>query len=242
MLEDLKAAASGSIILLHVCAHNPTGLDPTKEQWERIAGVIQEKHHFPFFDCAYQGFASGDLDKDAEPVRMFVKRGMELFCTQSYAKNFGLYAERIGALNVVCANEKEANSVRSQLKAIIRANYSNPPQHGALIVSIVLSRPELQKEWKVELKTMADRIHSMRHLLYDVLKSKNIDWPHITRQIGMFSYTGLTVKQVETLKSKHHVYMTADGRISLAGLSTKTVPILANAIQDVLSNDTKANL
>jgi len=205
--------------------------------------LFKKKRHFPFFDCAYQGFASGDLDKDAEPVRMFIKRGMELFCTQSYAKNFGLYAERIGALNVVCSNEKAASSVRSQLKAIIRANYSNPPQHGAFIVYLVFSRPELTKEWKTELKMMADRIQSMRQLLYDALKAKNIDWPHMLKQIGMFSYTGLTAKQVEVLKTKHHVYMTSDGRISLAGLSTKTVPLLANAIHDVLNDiDAKANL
>jgi len=171
-LEDLNAAPGGSVILLHACAHNPTGLDPTTEQWEKIADVIQRKHHFPFFDCAYQGFASGDLDKDAEAVRLFVKRGMELFCTQSFAKNCGLYAERVGALNVLCLSENAATAVRSQLKTIVRANYSNPPIHGALIVFLILSRPELCQEWKSELKMMADRIHRMRQLLFDTLEKK----------------------------------------------------------------------
>jgi len=234
MTSDIQAAPEGSVILLHACAHNPTGMDPTMEQWDAIAELIKAKHHITLFDCAYQGFASGDLYKDARAIRLFVEKGMELFCCQSFAKNCGLYGERIGALNVVCSNENSAKSVLSQLKAIARATYSNPPLHGAYIVSLVLNRPELFEEWKVELKGMADRINQMRQLLYDQLKSKGVDWPHVMRQIGMFSYTGLTAQQVEILKTKHHIYLTSDGRISLPGLSTKTVPKLVDAIVDAV--------
>jgi len=240
LCQDLKAAPDRSVILLHACAHNPTGVDPTVEQWETLANLLKEKNHFPFLDCAYQGFASGDPDRDAQSVRMFVRKGFEFLVTQSFAKNFGLYGERIGALTVVCANEMVVKPVRSQLKLLIRPNYSNPPLHGALIVYLVLSNPQLFEEWKAEVKTMAGRILQMRQLLYDALKERSIDWPHVINQIGMFSYTGLNAKQVEILTGKHHIYLTADGRISLAGLSKKTVPILANAIVDALaSSDAK---
>jgi len=234
MCEDLKAAPPGSVILLHACAHNPTGMDPTPEQWDILENIIKEGKLFPFFDCAYQGFASGDLDKDVAPVRTFLLRGHEMLVGQSFAKNLGLYAERIGALHVVAANEPVTKPIRSQLKQIIRPNYSNPPVHGALIASIVLNTPELYEEWKAELKMMAGRIHNMRQLLFDALNQKGVSWPHVMKQIGMFSYTGLNAKQCETLINKHHIYLTLDGRISLAGLSTKTVPIVANAIIDVL--------
>jgi len=234
MTEDLKNAPPNSVVLLHACAHNPTGLDPTRAQCEALAQLVQEKHLFTFFDCAYQGFASGDIDKDAWPIRMFIQRGIEMLCSQSFAKNFGLYAERIGALHIICSSEKTANAARSQIKTIIRANYSNPPVHGALVVSIVLSDPTLFQEWVAELKLMSGRIHNMRQQLYETLKADDINWPHVMKQIGMFSYTGLTAKQVEVLTKKHHIFLTSDGRISLPGLSTKTVPILANAIKDVL--------
>jgi aspartate aminotransferase len=238
MCEDIKNAPSRSVILLHACAHNPTGADPTLEQWEILADIIQEKGHFTFFDCAYQGFASGDLDKDATPIRIFVNRGMEVFCAQSYAKNFGLYGERIGALHVACANEKIASTVLSQLKIIIRAMYSSPPIHGALIVATVLSDPQLYEEWKAELLLMSDRIKLMRRLLYDALLNLGTpgDWTNIINQIGMFSFTGLSADQCDTLTKKYHIYLTKNGRISMPGLSTKTVPYLANAIHDVVTN------
>jgi aspartate aminotransferase len=239
LCEDLKNAPSGSIIILHACAHNPTGIDPNEEQWDTIANIMRNCNLFPFFDCAYQGFASGDLDKDAYAIRLFANMGMELFAAQSFAKNFGLYGERIGAFHIVSSNENVNIPILSQLKLIIRPFYSNPPLHGALIVSIILNSPELFEEWKLELKMMAGRIKSMRQQLYDALKEKGIDWPHILTQIGMFSYTGLTAKQCEVLINKYHIYLTSNGRISLPGLSSKTVPILANAIEDILHNNIK---
>eukprot|EP01117_Protostelium_nocturnum_P014169 TRINITY_DN535_c0_g1_i1.p1 TRINITY_DN535_c0_g1~~TRINITY_DN535_c0_g1_i1.p1 ORF type:complete len:437 (-),score=169.43 TRINITY_DN535_c0_g1_i1:142-1356(-) len=234
LMEDIKGAPDRSIILLHVCAHNPTGMDPTPSQWNEIADLLHQKNHVPFFDCAYQGFASGDLDKDAEPLKMFVRRGFECLVAQSFAKNFGLYGERIGTLTVVSSSEAVTKPVRSQLKGIIRANYSSPPGHGAYVTQVVLTTPALLEEWKVELKGMAGRIHDMREKLSKALEERGINWPHVMQQIGMFSYTGLNPKQVEVLIQKHHIYLTADGRISLAGLSTKTVPVLADAIQDAL--------
>jgi len=237
-IEDLRSAPSKSVILLHACAHNPTGLDPTPEQWEKIAEVIREKQHFPFFDSAYQGFASGDLNQDAFALRYFVKKGFEMLLAQSYAKNFGLYGERIGALHVVCANNSLVEAVRSQVKPIIRAMYSSPPIHGAFIVYEVLSNPELYAEWEKDLKEMANRIREMRQLLFNALKANNTpgDWGHILTQIGMFSFTGLSAEQVEMMIKKFHIYLTSDGRISMPGLNTKTVPYLAKAIHEIVSS------
>lgn len=232
-IEDLKNAPDASVILLHACAHNPTGLDPTPQQWESICNIIKEKRHVTLFDCAYQGFATGDLDRDAQAIRMFVEKGLELFVCQSFAKNTGLYGERVGTLNVVCSNDKAATNVLSQLKTLIRANYSNPPGHGAYIVSLLLNRKELFDEWVSELKLMSGRIDQMRTMLHQALKDKGVNMDHLKTQIGMFSYTGLTSSQVELMKSKFHIYLTSDGRVSLPGLSTKTVHYLANSIVDV---------
>eukprot|EP00898_Chlorokybus_atmophyticus_P006942 jgi/Chlat1/7249/Chrsp58S06902 len=232
MCEDIKNAPDGSVILLHACAHNPTGADPTLDQWRTLCDVIQTKRHLPFFDSAYQGFATGDLDKDAAAVRLFVASGQELLLAQSYAKNMGLYGERIGALSLVCSNSKAASLAESQLKQVIRQMYSSPPIHGAAIVAAILGDPGLFCEWTVELKGMADRIISMRHQLFDALKAKGTpgDWSHILKQIGMFTFTGLNAQQVQFMRDRFHVYMTGDGRISMAGLSSPTVPHLANAI------------
>jgi len=238
MCEDIKNAPPRSVILLHACAHNPTGADPTIDQWNILADIIKEKGHFTYFDCAYQGFASGDLDRDAAAIRLFIKKGMELFCAQSYAKNMGLYGERIGALHVACATERDATVVLSQLKVVIRGMYSSPPIHGAMIVSTVLNDPVLFEEWKAEMKIMSDRIILMRQMLVDALKQRNTpgDWNNIIHQIGMFSFTGLTAEQCEILTKKYHIYLTKNGRISMPGLSTKTIPYLANAIHDVVVN------
>lgn len=239
MIADIKAAPSGSFILLHGCAHNPTGIDPTVEQWEKIADVIQEKNHIPFFDVAYQGFASGSLDEDASSVRLFAARGMELLVAQSYSKNLGLYAERIGAMNVVCSSPEAAARVKSQLKRLARPMYSNPPVHGARIVANVVGDPKLFQEWKDEMEMMAGRIKSVRQKLFDNLMSKDKsgkDWSFILQQIGMFSYTGLNKAQSENMTNKWHVYMTKDGRISLAGLSAAKCEYLADAIIDSYYN------
>jgi len=235
MLNDIKNAPNGSVILLHACAHNPTGVDPTKEQWQELSKVIKEKEHFPLFDSAYQGFASGDTDKDAFPIRLFAKEGHNLAACQSFAKNFGLYGERIGALNFVTNSTTEAQALESQLKIVIRPMYSNPPVHGARIVSLILSDPDLTAQWKGEVKTMADRIITMRKKLVDGLSENGStkDWNHIIKQIGMFCYSGLTPEQVDRLASEYHIYMTRNGRISMAGVSSKNVGYLAKAIHEV---------
>nr|XP_043606298.1 aspartate aminotransferase, cytoplasmic [Erigeron canadensis] len=230
--EDLGSAPSGAIVLLHACAHNPTGVDPTLEQWEQIRRLIRSKSLLPFFDSAYQGFASGSLDKDAQSVRMFVGDGGECFIAQSYAKNLGLYGERVGALSIVCRAADVASRVESQLKLVIRPMYSNPPIHGASIVATILKDRNLYHEWTLELKAMADRIITMRKQLFDALSARGTpgDWSHILKQIGMFTFTGLNTKQVAFMTKEYHIYMTSDGRISMAGLSSRTVPHLADAM------------
>ncbi|XP_047327976.1 aspartate aminotransferase, cytoplasmic-like [Impatiens glandulifera] len=232
LLEDLGSAEMGSVVLLHACAHNPTGVDPTLEQWEQIRQLIRSKGLLPFFDSAYQGFASGSLDADAQPVRIFVADGGECLVAQSYAKNMGLYGERVGALSIVCKKADVASRVESQLKLVIRPMYSSPPIHGASIVATILKDSEMYHEWTIELKAMADRIISMRQELHEALLAKGTpgDWSHIIKQIGMFTFTGLNKDQVAFMTKEFHIYMTSDGRISMAGLSSRTVPHLADAI------------
>ena len=189
LLENLSSAPDRSVILLHACAHNPTGVDPTREQWSQIADLMLQKRHHAFFDCAYQGFASGDLDNDAWAVREFVNRGIPLLICQSFAKNAGLYGERIGALHVVASSAEVANRIRSQLSVLSRSEISNPPAHGARLVSLILNTPELFEEWKEDIKTMAGRIIKMREELYRLLTEELKTpgtWNHIVDQIGMF--------------------------------------------------------
>eukprot|EP00238_Polyblepharides_amylifera_P004571 CAMPEP_0196580726 /NCGR_PEP_ID=MMETSP1081-20130531/30284_1 /TAXON_ID=36882 /ORGANISM="Pyramimonas amylifera, Strain CCMP720" /LENGTH=426 /DNA_ID=CAMNT_0041900683 /DNA_START=122 /DNA_END=1402 /DNA_ORIENTATION=+ len=238
MCADLQAAPEGSIVLLHACAHNPTGVDPTPEQWAGILAVVVARRLLALFDSAYQGFASGSLDRDAQAVRMFTQAGLELIICQSYAKNMGLYGERVGALSVVCKNEDNAKRVESQLKMVIRPMYSSPPAHGAAIAEMILGTPQFYEEWKVELKMMADRIILMRQMLHTELGKLGTpgNWRHILDQIGMFTYTGLAPKQVENMTVKHHIYMTKDGRISMAGLSSTRCSQLARAIDDSIRN------
>lgn len=184
---------------------------------------------------AYQGFASGDLNKDSYGLRRFAKDGVKLALAQSFAKNFGLYGERIGCFSVICDSKQEASLVESHAKFIARAQYSNPPKYGAHLVDIVLSNPELTQEWHRELKVMSDRINSMRQSLYKGIKEQNstLNWDHIIKQIGMFAYTGLNLDQVKKLKSEHHIYLTDDGRISISGLNTKNVDYVAKAFHEV---------
>ncbi|KAJ8867401.1 hypothetical protein PR048_031202 [Dryococelus australis] len=236
LIEDLKAAPENSVIILHACAHNPTGCDPTHEQWEKIADVIKEKKLFPFFDSAYQGFASGDLDKDAWAVRCFVSRGFELVCAQSFAKNFGLYNERVGNLTMVLKDKQFVPQVKSQVTLIVRGMYSNPPNHGGRIVSTVLNNPQLFEEWKECIRTMANRILSMRSGLKQRLQALGTPgtWDHITTQIGMFSYTGLTPRQVEHLVNHYHVYLLKSGRINMCGVTSHNIDYLAKAIHETV--------
>ena len=235
MVEDLGTAAAGSAVLLHACAHNPTGVDPSMDQWRELSAVLKGTGTQLFFDCAYQGFASGDAERDAAGLRHFVADGHEIMLAQSYAKNFGLYGERVGALSAVCATADEAKALESQLKAVIRPMYSSPPVHGAKIVAEVLSDPDLRATWTTECKAMADRIGGMRTALRAKLTEAGStrDWSHITDQIGMFAYTGLTSDQVLAIRAQFHVYCTEDGRISVAGLNDGNVGHVAEAIHAV---------
>ncbi|KAI2614197.1 pyridoxal phosphate-dependent transferase [Hypoxylon fragiforme] len=242
--EGMKSALLGapdrSIVLLHACAHNPTGVDPTTEQWKEIAEIVRSKNHFPFFDCAYQGFASGNLMQDNAAVRYFVEQGFELVVAQSFAKNFGLYGERAGCFHVVTAPAPDAEStikrIASQLAILQRSEISNPPLYGARIASTVLNDPKLFAEWEENLRTMSGRIISMRKALRAKLEELGTPgtWNHITDQIGMFSFTGLTEPQVLKIRSDFHIYMTKNGRISMAGLNTRNVEYVAKAIDKIV--------
>lgn len=235
MLADIQAAPKNSVFLLHACAHNPTGIDPTEQQWRQISDAVKEGDHYAFFDMAYQGFASGDTNKDAFAVRHFISEGHNIALCQSFAKNMGLYGERVGAFSIVCESAEEKKRVESQIKILVRPLYSNPPVHGARIASTILNDPVLNKQWLGEVKGMADRIISMRILLkknLEDLGSKH-DWSHITSQIGMFAYTGLNAEQMDQLAKKHSVYATKDGRISVAGITNANVGRLAEAIYAV---------
>ncbi|KAJ5966229.1 hypothetical protein N7481_012943 [Penicillium waksmanii] len=240
MLQALRAAPAGSIILLHACAHNPTGVDPSQDQWREIATVMREHSHFPFFDTAYQGFASGDLVRDSWAIRYFIEQGFELCVAQSFAKNFGLYGERTGAFHFVSApgaDAATANShIASQLAILQRSEISNPPAYGARIASRVLNDPVLFAEWEDDLRTMSGRILEMRRGLRERLEARGTpgSWDHITTQIGMFSFTGLSEAQVKTLREKWHVYMTKNGRISMAGLNTNNLDYFAEAVDSVV--------
>ncbi|KAL0106579.1 hypothetical protein PUN28_016344 [Cardiocondyla obscurior] len=237
MLRDLREAPKNAVIILHSCAHNPTGCDPTPEQWTKIADVIEEKQLFPLFDSAYQGFASGDLEKDAYAVRMFAERGIEFICTQSFAKNFGLYNERVGNAVFVLNDTKEVVEIKSQLTLIIRGMYSNPPNHGARIVATVLRNPELFEEWKDHIKTMSNRIKQMRIGLHQRLLALGTPgtWDHIIQQIGMFSYTGLNEKQAQHLREQYHIYLLRSGRINMCGLNENNLDYVANAIKETIN-------
>ncbi|KAH3767772.1 aspartate aminotransferase, mitochondrial [Pelomyxa schiedti] len=239
MCEDLRLAPPGSVILLHMCAHNPSGIDPSQEQWRQLAEVIENCRHYTFFDCAYQGFASGDVDLDAYPPRYFLSRGMQFMAAHSYSKNMSLYAERVGALYVVCADAQIASHLLSHAKQIARAAYSNPPAHGARIAARVLTNPQYRAEWLLEVKGMVDRIDAVRRQLYEMLVAKGTpgDWSILLRQRGLFSLLPLSGEQVETLKNKWHIYMCFDGRTNLAGLSAISIGYFANALDEVVRQE-----
>lgn len=231
-----KEAEAGDMILLHACAHNPTGLDPTREQWQKIAEVCERKKIFPFFDSAYQGFASGNVDNDAWAVRHFVSRGtMELCVAQSFSKNFGLYGQRVGAFHLVTSSPFARERAHGLLADLQRGEISMPPIYGARIVNMILRDPELRESWQRDLTTMADRIISMRAGLYEELTRLGTpgSWKHIVEQTGMFSYTGLTPEQVDKLKA-NHVYMLKSGRASISGLNANNIPTVAGMIDRVV--------
>lgn len=237
MVADLEAAPEGSIVILHTCAHNPTGEDPTKEEWQQIMDVIKRKQHFPLLDTAYQGFATNDLERDAYAIRLFDTQGeCDFAVCQSYAKNMGLYGERTGAAHIVCANTETQKIVHGQMKRYCRSLWSNPPKHGAEIAARVLSTADLRKNWQDQLGEVSGRIMLMRKALRDGLESRQVPgtWAHLTNQIGMFSYTGLSKEQCEKLTKEHHVYLMPSGRISMAGLNTKNIDYVCDSIASVL--------
>ena len=235
MVEDFENAPDGSILLMHACAHNPTGCDPTDEQWTQLLEIVDRKKHLIFFDSAYQGFASGDAEADAKALRRVVQAGYPVLLAQSFAKNFGLYGERCGTLSVVCKDPAQKDILLSQLKCIIRPMYSSPPKHGSSIVRTVLSDPGLTKQYYEECSTMADRIQSMRTRLVDALvdAGSTHDWSHVTEQIGMFAFTGMNSDMCDELTNKYNIYLTRDGRISIAGLNDNNLEYVAKAIHDV---------
>ena len=237
LMESFSRMPDQSIILLHACAHNPTGVDPSRDQWKEIARVMKVKRQLPFFDSAYQGFATGDLDNDAWAIRHFVEQGFDtVMVAQSFAKNFGLYGERAGCLHVIAADADLASRIGSQLKLLQRVEISTPPAYGARIVSTILNDPELYERWKDDLRTMSNRILNRRGTLRRLLETNgNIgSWNHVTQQVGMFCYTGLTPRQVELMREKYHIYMTTNGRISISGLNTHNTEYVAEAFRAVI--------
>jgi aspartate aminotransferase len=233
-MEDIAKIPENSVILLHACAHNPTGVDPNPEQWKEMSAAIKARKLLPFFDMAYQGFASGSVDEDAFAVRQFLDDGHKILLAQSYSKNLGLYGQRVGAFTVVTEDKDEAARVMSQIKILIRPLYSNPPRHGARIVSEILTNAELRTEWLGDVKLMADRIITMRtKLKAGMIREGSIhNWDHITNQIGMFCFTGMKPDQVANLTKNHSVYLTKDGRISVAGITSSNVDYLAHAMHE----------
>ena len=235
MMRSLGAIPAGDIVVLHACCHNPTGVDLSPVEWTAALEVIRARGLTPFLDLAYQGFADG-IDADGAPVRQFAEAGIPVFVSNSFSKSFSLYGERVGALSVVTTSSDEAARVLSQLKRIVRANYSNPPTHGGKIVANVLTTPELRKLWETELAGMRDRIKAMRKLLVEKLHARvpGSDFSFMLRQRGMFSYSGLTKAQVEKLRAEHSVYAVDTGRICVAALNTKNVDKVADAIASVI--------
>ncbi|GHU30357.1 aspartate aminotransferase [Betaproteobacteria bacterium] len=234
MKSCLAALPAGSIIVLHACCHNPTGADLSEEQWREIIEVIKARGLTPFIDMAYQGFADG-ISEDALSLNLFTASGLQFFVSSSYSKSFSLYGERVGALSVVTASKDETARVLSQIKRVIRTNYSNPPTHGGALVAAILASAELRQMWETELAGMRERIKKMRGSLVEKLKEKGArDFSFVIKQRGMFSYTGLTPDQVARLQSEFGVYAVGTGRICLAALNTGNIDYVAKSIAAVL--------
>jgi len=236
MMAALQEASPGAGVLLHACAHNPSGVDPSPEQWQKIANLCKERNLLPIMDSAYQGYASGDLDKDAYAIRLFESMGMQFVLCQSFAKNLGLYGERMGMMHIVTGSADEAKRVLSQVKLIVRPMYSSPPIHGAQLVTKILGDPAMFAAWKSQLSEMADRINEVRVLLREGLEKKGTpgQWNHITDQIGMFSFTGLSEPMCVRLIEKHHIYLLKTGRISMAGLNKGNIQHMIDSVDEVV--------
>ncbi len=235
MLEALRGLPAHSIVVLHACCHNPTGVDLNAAQWDAVVSVVRERGLVAFLDMAYQGFAEG-IEADAMAVRKFADSGLSFFVSSSFSKSFSLYGERVGALSIVTADRDEAARVTSQVKRVIRTNYSNPPTHGAAIVASVLATPELRELWERELAGMRDRIRAMRTGLVQRLRENGVnqDFSFVERQRGMFSYSGLNPKQVERLRDECGIYAVGTGRICLAAMNSRNIDAVAKAIAAVI--------
>ncbi len=235
MLAALSGAAAGDAVLLHGACHNPTGIDPTPEQWKKIADAVSAAKLLPVLDFAYQGFGDG-LREDAAGLDALVAKLPEIVVVSSFSKNFGLYNERVGAVTVVSGTKEVAQAVLSQVKVTIRSNYSNPPAHGGTIVSTVLGDPALRAQWESEVAAMRKRIHEMRTLFVSELKSRGVakDMSFIVKQKGMFSFSGLTKEQVERLKKEFSIYVVGSGRINVAGMTKDNMGPLCDAVATVM--------
>ena len=235
MLEDLNALPAGSIVVLHACCHNPTGVDLTPADWQNVLDVVKAKGLIPFLDMAYQGFGDG-IDEDAAAVRLFAESGLSFFVSSSFSKSFSLYGERVGALSIITESQEESARVLSQVKRVIRTNYSNPPTHGATIAAAVLNSPELRAMWEEELAEMRLRIRGMRLQMVELLSKKapGHDFSFVARQRGMFSYSGLTVEQVTRLRTEFGIYALDTGRICVASLNQRNIEAVTDAIVQVI--------
>lgn len=237
MLDTLRGASPGDVVLLHGCCHNPTGVDPSPALWSQLGDLIEELQLLPIVDLAYQGFGDG-LDKDAAGLRELVRPGVELLVSTSYSKTFSLYSERVGALVVIARSADDAAAAQSHVKVVIRVNYSNPPAHGADIVRTILSDPDLRAQWEVELAAMRDRINANRRALVDAFEARSIpgEWAAIADQRGMFALLGLDAHQVSRLRDEHGVYVVGRGRINVAGLTEANLDPFADALEAVLAS------
>jgi aromatic-amino-acid transaminase len=234
MFDTLKSLPPRSVVLLHACCHNPTGVDPSREEWRRLVDLFQTSGLIPFFDLAYQGFSEG-IDADAFAVRAFAEAGVTCLIAQSFSKSFALYRERVGALTVVTASEEEAKRVRSQIKRIVRTNYSSPASHGAQLVASVLADADMRARWEGELAEMRERIRRMRELFVRRMREKGVerDFSFIERQRGMFSYSGLSRETVDRLRSEYSIYLVGSGRVCVAALNEKNLDYVCEAIAKV---------
>jgi len=235
LLNVLESIPKGSIVVLHACCHNPTGADLSNDEWIQVIDVVNQRGLIPLLDMAYQGFDKG-VEEDGKVIRFFVEAGGTLIVANSFSKSFSLYGERVGALSIVSTKKEESDCVLSQLKRIIRTSYSNPPTHGSAIVAAILTTNELRKLWEKELSCMRIRIHEMRHTLVKILKEYGVnqDFNFVTRQHGMFSYSGLTRSQVRSLRNEFSVYAIETGRICIAAINMKNVDYIATAMAEVL--------
>lgn len=235
MLDTLKSLPAKSIVLLHPCCHNPTGVDLNQEQWLQVIAVAKANQLIPFMDIAYQGFGDG-LDEDAFAIRAMTEAGVSFLLSNSFSKNLSLYGERCGGLSVICQNAEEANRVLGQMKFTVRRNYSSPPTHGGQVTAAVMNTAELRAIWEGEVAEMRVRIKAMRQKLFEVLTAKvpGRDFSYFVKQRGMFSYTGLTPEQVDRLREEFAVYLVRSGHMCVAGLNTRNVEYVADAMAAVL--------